>query len=194
MPKYHDDFDYEDARLDIIENGCDPDYLDERDPAKRDEYMRKVGLNPREYGSKYGENKSKDWDWGPLRNSSNSRSSDYDDDYDPDNSDDASCFVTTACTSSRGLPDDCEELTVLRAFRDAWVRKRPGGEEDISRYYAEAPGVVSRVNAREDAAAVWDKVYEEMVRPCVELIRNGKEEDAYALYRDWTLRLADLYG
>ena len=176
---YHDGFDYEEARRDIIENGCDPDYLDEYDPVKRDKYMRKVGLDPRDYGSRLESPKKKDWDWG-MGNSAQ------------DSSSDDSCFVTTACIKSRGLPDDCEELTVLRAFRDSWVKKRPGGAEDIMRYYTEAPGIVARIDGREDAAEVWDEVYFGMVRPCVEMIRKGNEEGAYTLYRDWTLRLAEL--
>ena len=178
---YHDDFDYEEARRDIIENGCDPDYLDEYDPARRDRYLRDVGLDPRDYGSRRESPKKKDWDWGPLGSSSDNGAS----------SDDG-CFVTTACIRSRGLPDDCEELTVLRAFRDGWVQKRPGGKKDIDRYYSEAPGIVARINGREDAAEVWDEVYFGMIRPCVEMIRKGNEEAAYILYRDWTLRLAEI--
>ena len=50
-----DRFDYEEARLDIIDNGCDPDYLDDRNPARRDKYLRDCGLNPRDYGSTYSE-------------------------------------------------------------------------------------------------------------------------------------------
>lgn len=171
----YDDFDYEDARRDILDNGADPDYLDEYDPARRDRYLREVGLDPGDYGS--GRGRKKDGGRDPL---------------DGGFSSDDGCFVTTACVKSRGLPDDCEELTVLRSFRDTWVKDRPGGGEDIRRYYAEAPGIVSRINARKDAGRLWDTVYEEMVLPCVEMIRNGDREGAYRLYRDWTLRLAEM--
>lgn len=33
-----------------------------------------------------------------------------------------------------GLPDDCHELTVLRAFRDGYMSAIPGGADDIKEY------------------------------------------------------------
>ena len=51
----------------------------------------------------------------------------------------SSCYLTSACTEARGLPDDCAELTALRAFRDSYVRSQPEGESDIQHYYAVAP-------------------------------------------------------
>jgi len=172
----YDDFDYENARRDILDSGADPDYLDEYNPARRDRYMREVGLDPRDYGSGRERKKDSGWDRDPLDSGGFS-------------SDDG-CFVTTACVRSRGLPDDCEELTVLRTFRDTWVKNLSGGGEDIRRYYEEAPGIVRRINARTDAEEIWDRVYDEMIRPCIERIRQGDREGAYVLYRDWTMCLA----
>ena len=43
-------FNYEEAELDILENGGDPDYLSHSDPMKRDNLLRKMGLNPESYG------------------------------------------------------------------------------------------------------------------------------------------------
>lgn len=43
-------FDYETARMDIADAGADPDYLSSFNPVKRDEFLRKVGLDPRKYG------------------------------------------------------------------------------------------------------------------------------------------------
>ena len=43
-------FDYENARLDILDSGGDPDYLSHTDPEKRDAYLRKMGLRPEDYG------------------------------------------------------------------------------------------------------------------------------------------------
>lgn len=43
-------FDYEEAELDILENGGDPDYLSYSDPIKRNNYLRRMGLNPINYG------------------------------------------------------------------------------------------------------------------------------------------------
>ena len=42
--------------------------------------------------------------------------------YETGNTDDIhSCFITTAAVSHMGLKDDCEELTLLRKYRDKLV-------------------------------------------------------------------------
>ena len=38
------------------------------------------------------------------------------------------CFLTSACVEAMNLPDDCEELMILRKFRDTWLVKQPGGQ------------------------------------------------------------------
>ena len=157
-----DGFDYENAKRDIFDNGGDPDYLDEWDPKKRDKFLRDMGLNPGDYG-------------GQKKKSSGS---------------DEGCFVTTACVKALDLPDDCEELTILRRFRDEYVKARDGGAEDVRTYYDLAPQVVRRIDTMENAAEIWKDVYRQMVLPCVALIRQGKPEAAYGLYKSYTLRLA----
>ena len=159
-----DGFDYENAKRDIFDNGGDPDYLDERDPKKRDKFLRDMGLNPKDYG-------------GQKRRPGGSGEG---------------CFVTSACVKARGLDDDCEELTVLRRFRDGYVKTRQGGAADVQTYYELAPQVVRRIDALDNAPEIWARVYTEMVAPCVRLIRQGKPEAAYRLYKEYTLRLADL--
>ena len=57
MGKYHDRFDYENAELDILDAGGDPDYLDYNNPAKRDKFMRDMGMDPKKYGSRWEEPK-----------------------------------------------------------------------------------------------------------------------------------------
>lgn len=43
-------FDYENAERDILDAGGDPDYLSYTNPTERDNYLRKMGLRPEEYG------------------------------------------------------------------------------------------------------------------------------------------------
>ena len=162
-------FDYESAELDILDSGGDPDYLSHTDPEKRDAYLRKMGLRPEDYGGGSRDPKS--------RQSTGSGG-------------DSGCFLTSACVQARGLPDDCEELTVLRRYRDSYLRRRPGGEDEIRQYYAIAPRIVEAVNTRKDAAEIWNRVYEEMVLPCVRMIQSGAMEGAFRLYKDYTLKLA----
>ena len=49
------------------------------------------------------------------------------------------CFITTACVTSLGCPDDGYELTAFRKFRDKWLKLQPNGVSVIEKYYAVAP-------------------------------------------------------
>ena len=84
---------------------------------------------------------------------------------------------------AKGLPDDCRELTVLREFRDGWLKNQPGGLAEVAEYYATAPGIVMKINGKPDAKQVWLRLYETLVCPCVALIQQGKMEEAHELYR-----------
>ena len=87
--------------------------------------------------------------------------------------------MTSACTQARGLPDNCEELTALRAFRDTYVRALPTGEADIRRYYAAAPQILNAIHRGCAAPETLDRIYLELVQLCVQRIRDGKNEAAY---------------
>ena len=97
--------------------------------------------------------------------------------------DSSGCFLTSACTEARGLPDDCHELAVLRRFRDGYLRSLPEGGAEIAEYYFVAPQIVSEIKKRDDSAAEFDTIYEKLVKPCVEIIERGENENAHALYR-----------
>jgi len=91
------------------------------------------------------------------------------------------CFLTTACVQARGLPDGCEELTVLRRFRDGYVRSIDGGPALIAEYYDIAPGLVAAIEARSDRAAIFESIYG-VVRGCVDAIGEGDAEEALRRY------------
>ena len=103
------------------------------------------------------------------------------------------CFLTSACTEARGLPDDCEELSVLRAFRDGYMKSLPQGQADICKYYHTAPAIVEKIRARPNANEIFDRIYTELVLPCVELILSEKNEEAYTKYRDYVNLLQSRY-
>lgn len=88
------------------------------------------------------------------------------------------CFVATACVGSRGLPDDCEELRLMRGFRDGYVAALPGGEALIKEYYEKAPRIVEAINGREDRTLVYEELYSRWLAACLDLIAAGEEERA----------------
>ena len=99
------------------------------------------------------------------------------------------CFLTSACTAARGLPDDCQELTTLRWFRDNWLKHQSDGVLLIAHYYEVAPKIVEAIDKLENRLEIYDSLYLKLVIPCVELINTKQYEQALALYRDTTLEL-----
>lgn len=96
---------------------------------------------------------------------------------------DRRCFLTTACVEARGLPDDCYELTTLRAFRDGYLRRLPDGEAMIREYYDIAPKIVAALQRDPRFHERADDLYERLVLGAIRLIEAGKEHDALAHYR-----------
>jgi len=62
------------------------------------------------------------------------------------------CYLTTACMRhmQENFDDCCEELMMLRWFRDSFVSKA-----DVEHYYQTAPIVVNAINAIEDNDAIY---------------------------------------
>lgn len=103
------------------------------------------------------------------------------------------CYLTSACVEAKGLPDDCYELMTLRKFRDGWLREQKDGEADIAAYYSTAPAIVDAIKKRPDSMTVFDMIYAELVRPCVDWIEQGKLEEARRHYQAFTLKLKEQY-
>src|SRR5208282_5655374 len=83
------------------------------------------------------------------------------------------CFLTTACCEHKGLPDDCDELTILRSFRDTHVPKIL-----IKEYYEIAPQIVRMI--KNDHTQL-DYVYN-IITDCVRDIRNNRQTLAVQKY------------
>lgn len=80
--------------------------------------------------------------------------------------------------------DNCEELTILRWFRDNFVSK-----EDIDHYYKTAPIIVEAINEELDNNEIYNYIYENVVIACVNAIKKGDYEFAYERYKSSILAL-----
>jgi hypothetical protein len=92
------------------------------------------------------------------------------------------CFLTTAVCEYHGKPDDCEELTTLRAYRDNWLSKQPGGNALIEEYYAIAPSIVRAMKDSPNYGEICEELLTNYIRPCLDLISMGKNEECKELY------------
>lgn len=96
------------------------------------------------------------------------------------------CYLTTACMKHfrKNFDDRCEELTVLRWFRDNFVT-----QADIEHYYRIAPIVVSAIENSLDEEKIYKDIYNNVVATCVNAIKHGDYAFAYSRYKDSVLRL-----
>lgn len=163
-------YDYSKAEADLYDAGArHPDEIYEYHTDKGfRSHMKEHGLNPDKYVKP---DKSK--------KSSSSGSS--------------GCYLTTACVVARGLPDDCNELQTLRAFRDTFLASLPDGQNEINQYYRMAPDIVSSIDQRENRDEIWNQVYDELIAPCVRMIQADKNDAAYRLYKRYSLKLHNDY-
>jgi len=103
------------------------------------------------------------------------------------------CYITTACIEAQGLPDDCEELTVLRAFRDSYLKQKSNGESLIALYYEHSPKILEHIHRSEDEEEILRRLYH-IIKKCVEAIKNGDNEYAYKTYCEMVIKLKDKYA
>lgn len=105
------------------------------------------------------------------------------------------CFLTTACCEFYGLPDDCAELTTLRSFRDGYMMRMPNGEAEIAEYYSVAPRICCAIDSQSEECRKYEyeDIYRNTIIPCVKHIREGRNEEAYFLYKDMVQKLKCKY-
>lgn len=103
------------------------------------------------------------------------------------------CYITTAACQVRGMADDCEELNLLRTYRDTYMAAQPGGEDLILEYYNIAPSIVKHINMQPDAGQIYDRIWKEYISPCIGKIREGRMEECLALYTKMVLDMKEKY-
>ena len=103
------------------------------------------------------------------------------------------CYITTAACQVRGMADDCEELNLLRDYRDTYMSHLAGGEQLILDYYDIAPSIVKHINMSPDADRIYDRIWKDYICPCIEMIRDGKMEECLALYSEMVLDMKQKY-
>lgn len=101
------------------------------------------------------------------------------------------CYLTTACMihTKEEFDDNCEELTILRWFRDNFVSK-----EDIKHYYITAPIIVESINEIQENKNIYDYIYKYIVSACVTAIKKGDYEFAYKRYKSSILALEEKFA
>ena len=64
------------------------------------------------------------------------------------------------------------------------MSKHENGPAEIGIYYEIAPKIVEKLDCLPNSKEIYEKIYQEVVLKCVRFIEEGKEEDAYLLYKN----------
>ena len=94
------------------------------------------------------------------------------------------CYITTAVCETLGKDDDCYELTILRDYRDNYLRSTKEGEALVNAYYNIAPSIVKRINKTENSHEVYHGIYEKYLKPCIQLLESKQQEECKELYKE----------
>lgn len=103
------------------------------------------------------------------------------------------CYITTAVCQSLGKPDNCEELTAFRAFRDEYLLHQPDGKTLIAAYYETAPGILVCIGICADAAQRLRSIWQEFLSPCYEALVRGDKQLCMTRYIRMVLTLQQTY-
>ena len=87
------------------------------------------------------------------------------------------CYLATACLHHAGLDDKCEELEIMRRFRDEYVSNCLDGKILVAKYYRDAPSIVANIMDHPYCNDVFSDIYATLLNT-VKLIRGGNYYDA----------------
>lgn len=93
------------------------------------------------------------------------------------------CFITTACVMARGLPDDCEELTILRKFRRDYLEGTPEGISILQEYKKISKKILQQIDKQRNKEDLFHDLYYRLVCGTINLIKQGKVKEAVHYYK-----------
>lgn len=92
------------------------------------------------------------------------------------------CYVTTAVCQNIGKGEDCEELRLIKEFRDSYLSSTKEGRVLIEEYYDIAPTLIKRMAKDSKAQAKYVWLWNTYLAPCVAYIKAGQAEDCKETY------------
>ncbi|MCR4734504.1 MAG: hypothetical protein K5829_05825 [Treponema sp.] len=104
------------------------------------------------------------------------------------------CFITTATCKSRNLPDDCHELTVLRMFRDTYMKTDEKMSKEVEEYYLKAPLICKKIDELENSSELYEEIYQKYIKPAVAAVEAGENDKAHDIYSTMFLKLNEEYN
>lgn len=106
---------------------------------------------------------------------------------------DSWCFITTAVTLSLGKKDDCDELNIMRRFRDAFIVESSDNACLVQEYYRIAPIIVQKINALSNADSIYLSLWQKYIHPCILAIDCSNPSKAVTIYLEMVKDLSAQY-
>ena len=103
------------------------------------------------------------------------------------------CFITTAAVQNLKAADDCEELELMRAFRDKYLTTSDIAQSLVLEYYKIAPEICRRIDGSDDSRSVYSYIWDNYILKSIQCIKNGNIPEAQLLYIKMTMILAQKY-
>ncbi len=104
------------------------------------------------------------------------------------------CFITTITCEVLGYEDNCELLTVLRNFRENYLKKDSKYLPLLLQYDQIGPIISNNIFAREDKYPLCLGLLIDYLIPCANLIKEGNFEFAVNIYVNMVTKLQEEFG
>lgn len=104
------------------------------------------------------------------------------------------CFITTAACIALTSDKDCDELNVLRKFRDERIDDGGEGTELVREYYRIGPTIVEKIDSSWNPIAIYRELWEDYIQPSYTLINAEKWDEAKSTYIRMVRALCMLFG
>ncbi|MDB8555565.1 SEL1-like repeat protein [Turicibacter sanguinis] len=92
------------------------------------------------------------------------------------------CFLTTATCLALGKGDNCEELQVIRYYRNEYLAFDEDGKQLIYEYYQMAPKIIEKIDCLDNSNQVYISLYRDYIKHVYEYLIRNQYSQAKALY------------
>lgn len=92
------------------------------------------------------------------------------------------CYITTAVCEGLNKGRDCEELQLLKRYRDEYLAGTEEGDALIKEYYNIAPTIVKRMEKEADRDGKYRYLWERYIKDCVSMIQAERFEECRSTY------------
>ena len=99
------------------------------------------------------------------------------------------CFISTATMLSLNKNDDCEELMILRKFRDNWLVNQSYGKNLINKYYEDAPKIVDKIDELPNSIQCYNEIWQKYLSNIITNIKKNEYCKALSRYKEMVVNL-----